>query len=233
MATATAPEHRFHLTRVSSNAKTGPIPVSTSSAKLCPNTCPFRPENGGGCYASTGPLALHWAKVTAGERGDAWEDFLQQIRALPAGQLWRHNQAGDIRDPKTAAGRRQLQELTDANRGRRGFTYTHHRLTPAAIAAVKGATANGFTVNVSTETIAAADAAVAKGLRAVTVVPSTDTRKLWRSPDGNPVVTCPAQIHEGMTCERCQLCAGRAQEVIIAFRAHGTGKRHVDAAISD
>ena len=224
-----ATQHRYHLTLKSANAKTGPIPVSTSSAKLCPATCPFAPANGGGCYASSGPLAIHWAKVTSGERGGSWTEFLQQITQLPIGQLWRMNQAGDIRDPKTAKGREQLQQLTEANRGRRGWTYTHHRLTPAAVAAVKGATAQGFTVNVSTETMAAADAAVAKGLRAVTVVPSTDTRRVWRSPDGNPVVTCPAQVHDDMTCERCKLCQGRAQDVIVAFRAHGTGRTKVDA----
>jgi hypothetical protein len=99
--------------------------------------------------------------------------------------------------------------------------------------AVKHATAHGFTVNVSTETIAAADAAVSRGLRAVTVVPSTDQRRVWRSPDGNPVVTCPAQVHEDMTCERCQLCQGRAQDVIVAFRAHGTGRGKVDALLPD
>ena len=226
-------EHRYHLTLKSGNAKTGPIPVSTSSAKLCPASCPFAPANGGGCYASSGPLAIHWAKVTSGERGSNWKDFLQQIAELPIGQLWRMNQAGDIRDPKTAAGRQQLQQLTEANRGRRGWSYTHHRLTPAAVAAVKGATAEGFTVNASTETIAAADAAVTKGLRAVTVVPSTDTRRVWRSPDGNPVVTCPAQVHDGITCERCKLCQNRAQDVIVAFRAHGTGRGKVDAFLPD
>ena len=220
----------FHLTPSSKNAKTGLIPVSTSSRTLCPATCPFA-ENG--CYAASGPLALHWREVTEGRRGMPWLLFLQAIAGLAAGQLWRHNQAGDICDPTTTAGRRALKELTAANQGRRGFTYTHHPLTPSAIAALKGATAQGFTVNASTETMGAADRAVAYGLRAVTVVPSTDTRRVWRSPDGNPVVTCPAQVHDGMTCERCQLCAKRPQEVIVAFRAHGTGRRKVDAMLAD
>lgn len=222
-------ELRYHLTPRSSNAKTGPIPVSTSSRKLCPSSCPFAAN---GCYAASGPLALHWREVTEGRRGMPWPEFLQAIRDLPAGQLWRANQAGDIADPATTAGRRALKELTAANQGRRGFTYTHHPLTPSAIAALKGSTAQGFTVNASTETIGAADRAVAYGLRAVTVVPSTDTRRFWRSPDGNPVVACPAQVHEGLTCERCQLCAKRPQEVIVAFRAHGTSRKKVDAVLA-
>jgi hypothetical protein len=36
-----------------------------------------------------------------------------------------------------------------------------------------------------------------------------------------------------MTCERCKLCQGRAQDVIIAFRAHGTGRAKVDALLPD
>jgi hypothetical protein len=55
-----------HLTLVSSNAKTGPIPVSTSSAVTCSDACPFKKD---GCYADSGPLALHWSKVTSGQRG--------------------------------------------------------------------------------------------------------------------------------------------------------------------
>jgi hypothetical protein len=158
-----------------------------------------------------------------------WLDFLRLIRSLPHRQLWRHNQAGDLQDPSTIAGRTALKQLVTANRGRSGFTFSHHRLTRAVVEAFKAATAQGFTVNASTETIEAADAAVSRGLRAVVVVPSTDTRRFWKSPDGNRVVTCPAQIHDDMTCHRCQLCHARPQEVIVAFRAHGASRRRVDA----
>jgi hypothetical protein len=159
----------------------------------------------------------------------AWPDFLRLIQSLPYRQLWRHNQAGDLQDPSTIAGRTALKQLTTANRGKRGFTFSHHLLTRRVIEAFKAATAQGFTINASTETIEAADSAVFNGLRAVVVVPSTDERRIWRSPAGHRVVTCPAQIHDGMTCQRCQLCHARPQEVIVAFRAHGTGRRRVDA----
>lgn len=224
----------FHLSRVSGNSKTGPIPVSTSPASTCPASCPFLRGNGGGCYGDGGPLALHWAEVSAGRRGVPWPDFLAQIAALPAGTFWRHNQAGDLPDPTTVAGRTALKQLVNANRGRRGFTFSHHPLTRAVAEAFKAATAQGFTVNASTETIDAADAAVSHGLRAVTVVPSTDRRRIWRSPDGHHVVTCPAQAlpDRGITCQTCRLCHARPQRVIVAFRAHGTGARRVDAWLS-
>jgi hypothetical protein len=56
----------YYLTEKSRNAKTGPIPVSTTSADTCPNDCPFR---GNGCYADGYPLKGRWDEVTRGERG--------------------------------------------------------------------------------------------------------------------------------------------------------------------
>jgi hypothetical protein len=70
---------KTHLTLKSSNSKTGPIPVSTSSRDSCPPDCAMRAE----CYADAGPLALHWSAVTRAERGDDWPVFVSKIAALP------------------------------------------------------------------------------------------------------------------------------------------------------
>lgn len=218
----------FHLTPKSSNAKTGPIPVSTSSRELCPVTCPFREK---GCYAKGGPLAIHWAAVTAGNRGDTWPVFLEKIAALPTAQLWRHNQAGDLYDPNSLVGQTALRALADANTGKRGFTYTHHHLVGAGAAAAIAATAAGFTVNQSTESLTAADAAVAAGLHAVVVVRSDETRATFRTPAGNRVAVCPAQRRDGVTCATCGLCQSRDQSLVIAFKAHGSARRTVDAIV--
>ena len=83
----------FHITPKSKNAKVGKMAVTTSTATTCPSACPFRDN---GCYAESGPLKLHWLKVTEGKRGDDWPTFLGKIRDLPAGSKWRHNQAGDL-----------------------------------------------------------------------------------------------------------------------------------------
>jgi len=226
----TAGRLHFHLTPSSANAKTGPIPVSTSSAETCPSAavCAFK---GNGCYAERGPLALHWRAVTEGRRGVPWAEFLQAIRALPAGQLWRHNQAGDLWKPGTLTGRTALAQLTEANRGRRGFTYSHHKRTPATVQAFKAATAHGFTVNASCHSEAEADAAISDGLRAVFVVPADDQRTAWETSGGNRAIVCPAQRFEGMTCARCQLCAARPSHVAIVFRAHGTGRKAAELAL--
>ena len=112
----------YHLTMISGNGKVGPIPVSTSTRETCPTACPFA---GNGCYAEHGPLALRWDKVTRGARGVDWEGFLALVRRIPRGQLWRHNQAGDLPGRGDTIDTAQLKQLVDAARGTRGFTYTH------------------------------------------------------------------------------------------------------------
>lgn len=222
-------ELRFHLTPVSSNAKTGPIPVSTSSRATCSPSCPFF---GNGCYAETGPLALHWAAVTRGDRGEPLREFLARIAALPPGQLHRINQAGDLPHTAGKISRRFMRSIVAANRGRRGFTYSHHDLSIGEnLALIRNANRNGFTVNVSTETETAADRAISAGLPAVLAVPSDETRDAWQTAAGNRVVVCPAQRQDGITCSTCELCQHRPAKMIVAFRTHGTGRRKADQAI--
>ena len=48
-----------HLTNISGNRKVGPIKVTTSDKESCPSECGIADE----CYASGGPLAIHWNKV--------------------------------------------------------------------------------------------------------------------------------------------------------------------------
>ena len=222
----------IHLTRVSANRKLGPIPATTSSKETCPASCPFAKSNGGGCYANGGPLAIHWAAVTAGKRGGSFDQLTEQIRALPKGQLWRHNQAGDINDPNRPSGRWELDRLTAANRGRRGFTFTHHRRGAKAIQAMRAATAYGFTVNASCHSEREADAAIANGLRAVMVAPKAEHRIAWDTAGGNRAVVCPATRRDDVTCATCGLCHARPSNVVIVFPAHGTAWRKAESALT-
>lgn len=219
----------FHLTLKSSNAKTGDMPVSTSSAKTCPNSCPFKNN---GCYASSGfHLRMHWDKVTNGQRGNNYHTFLDQIKNLPENTLWRHNQAGDLYRPGSIKGRLMLQELTNANSGKRGYTYTHHKLTKNTVESLLEANKNGFTVNVSCETTRKADSAIKKGLPAVLVVKSKESRTNWKTSGGNKVVVCPAQRMDNMTCKKCKLCQNRPNNLIVAFKSHGTSKNTIDSIV--
>lgn len=222
---------KFHLSQRSGNTKTGPIPVSTSSRATCPASCPFA---GNGCYAEAGPLALHWQQVTSGARGVSLAEFCRLIAALMPGQLWRHNQSGDLPHTLGKISRRFLRQLVAANRGRRGYTYSHHDLRLGEnLGLLRWANRQGFTINVSTETEIAADSAIAAGLPAVLTVQSTEQRKAWRTPAGNVVTVCPAQRFDSIQCSTCELCHKRPPRLIIAFLAHGTSKKKVDLALAN
>ena len=221
----------FHLSLVSSNTKTGPIPVSTSSRATCSPDCPFL---GKGCYAENFPLKIHWDAVTNGERGQPLPQFLDHIEALPEDQLWRHNQGGDFPHTSGRISRRFVRRMISANKGKRGYTYTHHDLNKGEnLALIRQANRQGFAVNVSTETELAADAAISAGLPAVLAVPASETRTAWNTPAGNRVVACPAQRPDStVTCATCAICHTRPAKLIVAFIAHGASKAKASAAIA-
>ena len=223
--------YQTHITMKSSNAKTGPIPVSTTTGATCPKVCPFRTDSAGGCYAASGPLALHWAKVTKGERGGDWDALCAAVAGMPEGQLWRHNQAGDLPGDGESVDALALAKLTRANEGRKGFTYSHYSPTLENIAAIRAANAGGFTVNLSANSMAHADELAAHGLPVVTVLPkdATGNGPVF-TPAGRRVVICPATYREDTSCATCGLCQSRAStRPIVGFPAHGTGAKRADA----
>ncbi len=212
---------KTHLTKVSSNKKTGPIPVTTSSRATCPDSCALKRN---GCYADNYHLGMHWDKVTKGERGLSWEDFLSEIKALPRHQLWRHNQAGDLAGVGDSLDVFKLAELTKANKGKNGFTYTHKKPTERNLKAIRAANGNGFTVNLSANNLAHADKIAGYGVPVVAVIPE-DSPKKQRTKNGRLVITCPAQLSDKINCARCGLCANADRDYIIGFPAHGTAKK--------
>jgi hypothetical protein len=223
---------QFHLTAKSSNIKTGPIAVTTSSAGTCPSTCPF--NNGGGCYAASGPLKLHWDKVTKGERGGDFLHLQDAIMAakLPAGSLLRHNQAGDLPHFSGVLNWpliRNLYTIFSAAK-LRAFTYTHHVQTEYNLQVVRDCNAQGFTVNLSCDSQTQAAMRHQEGYPSVCVVSASDSRKAWEL-DGVKFQTCPAQLRDGINCASCQLCSHADRSCVVAFRAHGTGARKVSERV--
>jgi len=218
------------LTMVSSNAKTGPIPTSTSEESSCSPSCPFLNK---GCYAKYGPQKIHWRKVSNNERGVDWSEFVTLIRKIQRGQLWRHNVAGDLPHNNGNIEYNKLYQLVDANRGRKGFTYTHHTLNDHNRIALDNANSMGFTVNVSTESVEDADRVMTKyNLPAVAVINSEESRRFYKTESGRKVVVCPATIHENVTCATCGLCQIADRQFIVAFPAHGTAKKTVNSIVS-
>ena len=218
---------RVALTLRSVNKKTGPIPVSTTEAGTCPASCPLA---AGGCYAKQGKLSLFWRKVDDGRAGLDWTEFLARVRALPAGQLWRHNQAGDLPGYSDLIDPQALAELVSANAGRKGFTYTHK---PPHVQgnsdAIAAANAAGFTVNLSANDLRHADLLADLAIGPVVTILPGDQMTNVKTPAGRTVVICPAVTHEGVTCKSCGLCARANRPSIVGFPAHGTQHKKATA----
>ncbi len=213
-----------HLTLVSSNRKTGKIPVTTTSAESCPSACPFKKN---GCYADGGPLGMHWLKVTKRQRGENWRLFLGKIAGLPDGQFWRHNQAGDLPGFDNNIDGNLLRQLTKANAGKRGFTYTHKPVLKNAKnrQLVQKANKAGFTVNLSANNLREADKLADLNIGPVVCVLPVDHTGNTETPKGRRVVQCPATIDgKDASCESCQLCQ-KQRSAIVGFPAHGASKR--------
>lgn len=211
---------RVIWSRRSGNAKLGPIPSSLSERGTCPRSCGLYEA---GCYAGYGLLGHHW--TAAADRGLPWAEFLARVRALPPGTLWRHNEAGDLQGDGERLDAEALEELIAANLGRAGFTFTHYTARESW-PAIACANAHGFTVNLSADTLAEADALAAAGVGPVAALVGVDHPQRSRTPAGRVVVVCPAQTH-GLTCAVCRLCARPQRRSIVAFRAHGQYRAHV------
>ena len=202
-----------------------------TSRGTCPDACSLKWL---GCYALYGMLGAHWRKVSA--EGDEWPAFCADVAALPEGQLWRHNVAGDLPGAEGAIDADALRELVAANAGRRGFTFTHYEVEGiwnyTNACAIAAANRRGFTVNLSAETLEEADRLCdlndAQPLGPICVLLPSDAPVRIKTPGGRRVVVCPAELHGHVTCASCQLCANPTRKSVVGFRAHGQARRIVD-----
>ena len=212
----------YHLTKKSGNSKVGPIPVSTTSADTCPPTCPLLAN----CYASGGPLALHWRKVTAGERGHALGEFLEQLRGIEPGTPFRHNQAGDLPGADGELAAEDCRQFGAAAAHLGGWSYTHYRPTARNLPILRELS-ESITINLSADTMADVDRLATAGLPMVVTVPSNHPEQST-TPKGRRVYVCPNQTRE-ITCAECMLCENRHPgRPTIAFRAHGAGAKLIN-----
>ena len=215
----------YKLTLDSENEKTGRMPVSMSARQTCPDVCPFKAK---GCYAGAGPISWTWNKL----KGD-WQTFLADVAALAAGQIWRHNQAGDLPGENNRLNVRQLADLVLANRGKRGFGYTHKPLwREVERAAVRSANKNGFTINLSADNLAEADRKADMNVGPVVVVLPSEQLTNTTTPKGRKVVICPFAT-KGIQCVRCQLCSKADRTCIVGFPAHGAANHYVSELVKN
>lgn len=214
---------KYHFIRESGNRKTGPIPVTYSQRETCPESCPHYRSD---CYAEDYYTRMSWDKVP--QRGGELSALCESVAKLPAGQLWRMNVAGDLPGRGESVDPVALGQIVRANIGRRGFTYTHKK-SADAITWAKHATDWGFTVNLSADDAGEADTLSALNSGPVVCIVPMDTPEKTQTPGGRPIVVCPAQTRDHVTCESCGLCARANRAVIVGFRAHGSKARQTDS----
>jgi hypothetical protein len=213
-------ERRYKLNMRSTNSKVGPIPVTGSQPRTCPPSCGLY---GAGCYAEQFFVGMHWRRLMQGH-GVTWKVLLDAIRGMPRGQLWRHNEMGDLEGEGEEIDKRALYELVGAASHTRGFTYTHKR---SNFKALRWANENGFTINISTDSPEQADEYSSEGCPVTTVLPHNAPVHGNKTPRGLTIVVCPAEYVEGKHCANCGLCQNRTRGTIVGFRAHGDRKQMI------
>lgn len=231
-------EQKFLITRKSENVITGSMMVTTSPRSSCPTSCPLRKGGddyrAGACYAENGFLGAYiWTMLDRTPVSGSFrkgrivvrslDDLTTAIREQPEGAIWRHNQAGDLAmDEYGAIDAEGLSEIVRANQGRCGFTFTHHDVLThdGNREAVASANRNGFTINLSGNSLDHADELADLEIGPVTAVVEARQLDNLETPKGRKVVICPARRKEGVTCKTCRLCQ-RQRDFIIGFPATG------------
>lgn len=213
------------------NKKLGHMAYISAPSDNCDDNCPFK---GDGCYAENPPFSWVWDKHQSGvsRHSVTYPQLLTNVRQMPRDSKLRFFVGGDF--PKNGTGSVdciKATQMAKAAIGKKTIIFTHHR--PWSGNGAWGATIRnlkpiGFQINVSCESEQQVDAYIADGIDCVLTVPSTETRKQWRTAGGNRVRICPQQLHEGVTCERCMLCSSRPDDMVIAFKGHGTRVKKFD-----
>lgn len=230
------------LLPTSSNKKTGDIMQSYSSRSTCPKDCVFKNN---GCYAEGYHTKMVWDRcedknnaryVINGEqlKIGLLEGAFNKLRKNPTREsiLFRHNVAGDLAVEGTnLIDVNRVDTIAGAIEGAnkvageiiKGYTYTHCNIDLNASDIIHDAAHKRFLINASCETVDEVKHAKSLGINAVIAsVDPKETEKELKAV-GLYGAQCPAQVNEGMDCDRCQLCA-KNRKVVIIFEVHGQSK---------
>jgi hypothetical protein len=185
---------------------------------------------------------MHWKKIGPDGRGTQWDAFCNRITKFLPGQLWRHNQAGDLPKNEKYTGdvdridAEQALKLSKASEHTKGWTYTHYDPTDEYNEAVISEmnSRDGMTVNLSADSLDQADQYADMNIGPVCVIlPKDSPTRGNKTPNGLPIVTCPAQTNEDMSCDKCRLCQVRDRKSIVGFLAHGTASKRLSTRLSE
>ena len=229
-STVTSSNVRVSFTRISKNTKTGPISVSSTSAASCPVICPLKKN---GCYAETSYTGINWRRLDNVNAGLSWDEYCQAIKALPKKQKIRHSVAGDLPHNNEYIDAYMLGQLVAAMKNKHGFTYTHHNMSKGDNAGlVRSANRDGFTVNLSANSMDHADDLKRLNAGPVVCMMPIDCDKVTQTKAGNTVIQCPATYLDDIDCSKCMICANATRKAIIGFPVHGARKNKAQKIIN-
>jgi len=232
-------EHYHHITKISHNGKTGPISVTRTDTRSCPPSCPLL---GNGCYDQQGNGNIHRSKVDSKKyKTLSVVEVFNQIENLSP--IYRHNEGGDLWSGETPEHINAdiLKEFAAVNRKarRKAIVYTHKPVVGSRataeirehnFSAIVNASAD-FAINVSVETLADVDQALALGLDCVVVLPAGTGAGVTKTPAGNKIDTCPATYNHKIQCSNCgkgrPLCLRKNRGRATGFPAHGSSKKSI------
>ena len=219
----------YSFTSHSQNRKLGDIAAVSTSSPSCPDDCALKSE----CYAKFSFTGIHWRKLDTG--GLDYNQVLDYVNAMKKRAKLRWGVYGDLAHNNGIIDSVKLLKLANIIKSRliETILYTHHNIDNVLnVQALKMAFDKGLYVNISCEDTDKAKKALDYGLNAVIVLPTGSIHKVIKQ-DNLTIVRCPAEYKDSIQCSNCMLCAkDRVQQrVVIAFTAHGTGKKKLSAKL--
>jgi hypothetical protein len=213
----------------SDNAKLGKGCAATyvSIQRSCSDHCPLK---AGGCYAKTGNVGMHSARMDR-EAANLTSMQLAQneaasIDASPTrSKILRLHVSGDCSTPETASIVAAAANRWKNRCGGKVWTYTH------SWREVNRSVWKGVSILASVHTVREAVAALKRRYAPAIIVGEFASPQAFQMPGSRITwIPCPAQSmpEKGITCDKCQLCLNAERLAKnyqgIAFKAHGSGK---------
>jgi hypothetical protein len=207
----------------SSNAKVGDVSVTLASQASCPSICPFR---GSGCYAESGPMALHTNRLNSDPITSSIAIAQQEaaaIRNLSGKRHLRLHTVGDCRTDRAARIVALAAAEFSAKHGKVAWSYTHSWRTVSRKSWMQ------VSVLASCETMQDIQEAQDRGYATAIVVEHHPENGRAYKVGEQTIIPCPQQTRENVTCASCGLCRRDgdllARKQTIAFAVHGAGKK--------
>jgi len=222
----------YSFVKKTTNIKTGPLSILTSSYITCPDACPFKKN---GCYADAGPLRIHWVKTSDGQRGMRFGEILDVLEEEADGSLIRLFQAGDMPGRNNYIHKNNTIRLIKSLHNWKAFGYTHKPVYFRDNAEIiKLCNESGVCINLSANNPKHADELYKLDIGPVAT--TVDLQSPKTTPEGVRIKICPA-VTGRVQCISCggkngPICSWIDRDFIVGFPVHGTFKNKAKEVVN-